>query len=470
TEIDGQHITSRRIDNRLYLVTRYSPTIPGYIVPAFDPQVIDNNELLLSNVTLGDLMPDIHYDNGVDAELLNASDCYITNSSNGTNLYADLIALTVLNLDTQAAENSRCFIGATEAVYVSQQAAYLATSQYNYSINTGGALLYSNGYHTGIHKFSLQGATAVYQGSEQVEGHLGWEQDKKSFRMGEQGEHLIVATSLGETWDNTATTRLTVIKDDPVNGFATVNTLPNDSHPEKIGKPGEKLYSVRIMDGVAYLVTFRVTDPLYVIDLHNPADPFIAGELQIQGYSDYLHPLEGGLLLGVGKDAVADSSDGDNATGAWYQGIKLSLFDVNNWSNPVELNSIVIGKRGSESAVLHDHHAFTILPGNGMDVPTRIAVPVDMHDTVPPYFTGALWEWYGWTHTALYLFELDTGAGLPQLMQTGNIVAESNNGVSYYASGHRDRSVLSGAGAYYIHNQKVWSAPYQSLSQVDGPK
>ncbi len=470
-EIDGNVVSSRRIDNLLYLVTRYSPALPGYVAYPYDAQTIENNEQILSSTVLADLMPNVRYDNGVNEELLAARDCYITEASDSTNLYADLITLTVLDLNTSATENSRCFIGATETIFISQQAAYLATSQYNYSTGIDGMLAYDNGYQTDVHKFLLHGATATYQGSEQVEGHLGWDQDKKSFRMGEQGEHLVVVTSLEGTWDSVETTKLTIIKDDPQNGFATINTLPNSSRPEKIGKPGEKLYSVRIIDGVAYLVTFRVTDPLYVIDLNDPADPFIAGELQIDGYSDYLHPLPNGMLLGVGKDAVPDTTGGDEATGAWYQGVKLSLFDVSDWSSPVELNSMIIGNRGSESAVLQNHHAFTILPGDGASRPTRIAVPIDMHDTVSSYYGGEPWEWYNWTHTGLYLYELDTNAINPQLSETGKLLAEVSDGESYfYGSGYDDRSVLSDVGAYYIHNEKVWSAPLELLNPVDGPK
>src|SRR3989338_2964753 len=104
----------------------------------------------------------------------------------------------------------------------------------------------------------------------------------------------------------------------------------------------------------AYLVTFVNIDPLFVIDLSNPANPAVLGELKIPGYSDYLHPYDDTHLIGIGKDAAP--SDRDDF--AYYQGLKLSLFDVSDVSSPKEIDSFSIGDRGSESFALHDHHAF----------------------------------------------------------------------------------------------------------------
>ena len=93
---------------------------------------------------------------------------------------------------------------------------------------------------------------------------------------------------------------------------------------------GENLQSVRFIGDRCYLVTFMRTDPLFVIDLSQPTNPTVLGELKIPGYSDYLHPYDETHLIGVGKEAV-DSNQGDFA---WYQGLKLSLFDVSNVNNP----------------------------------------------------------------------------------------------------------------------------------------
>ncbi|HLC37913.1 MAG TPA: beta-propeller domain-containing protein, partial [Candidatus Norongarragalinales archaeon] len=117
---------------------------------------------------------------------------------------------------------------------------------------------------------------------------------------------------------------------------------------------GERIYSTRFMGNRLYLVTFKKTDPLFAIDLSNPSNPQVLGQLKIPGYSDYLHPYDENHLIGFGKSAV-EAEEGDFA---WYQGLKLSLFDVTDVSAIKEIGVFEIGDRGSESLALHDHKAF----------------------------------------------------------------------------------------------------------------
>src|SRR5690606_3817329 len=112
-------------------------------------------------------------------------------------------------------------------------------------------------------------------------------------------------------------------------------------------KPREDIYSVRFRGDKAYIVTFLRTDPLYVLDLSNPQDPLIAGELEVPGFSSYLHPVNDNYLLGFGVDATATTQ----------RGIKVSLFDVSNTSKPQEVDSVVFGESGSYSEALYALHA-----------------------------------------------------------------------------------------------------------------
>jgi uncharacterized secreted protein with C-terminal beta-propeller domain len=149
-----------------------------------------------------------------------------------------------------------------------------------------------------------------------------------------------------------------------------VSTLPNDQRPGEIGKPA---------------VTFERIDPLYAIDLSDPTDPFIAGELEVTGFSDFLHPVSDDLLLGLGRDAP----------GGIPGGIKVELFDVSNLAQPLSRGSTVIGGQGSFSEALHDRHAFTYQADvNGID---RFTIPVQV------YSDDGIWEYEG---AALYLFEI----------------------------------------------------------------
>jgi uncharacterized secreted protein with C-terminal beta-propeller domain len=137
---------------------------------------------------------------------------------------------------------------------------------------------------------------------------------------------------------------------------------------------GERIFAVRFIGPAAYVVTFRQVDPLYVVDLERPAQPRVAGELKIRGYSAYLHPLGDGLLLGVGQDATERGAQ---------LGTQLSLFDVSDPSNPVRLHQAVVA--GSSSSVEFDHHAFLWW------APRDLAVlPVSVYTNDDDFFGGAI--------------------------------------------------------------------------------
>jgi uncharacterized secreted protein with C-terminal beta-propeller domain len=118
--------------------------------------------------------------------------------------------------------------------------------------------------------------------------------------------------------------------------------------------PNENLHSVRFMGDRCYLVTYRTTDPLFVIDLSDSTNPRVLGELKIPGYSDYLHPYDETHLIGVGKEAV----EVDGGARAFYQGLKLALFDVSDVTRPTQISNVTIGDRGSDSEALSDPKAF----------------------------------------------------------------------------------------------------------------
>jgi hypothetical protein len=245
------------------------------------------------------------------------------------------------------------------------------------------------------------------------------------------------------------------------------NKLQEVSVLDGIGKPGEQLYAARFFGDRAYLVTFRVIDPLYVVDLSDQEQPRIAGELEIEGYSDYLHPISDTLLLGIGKDAIADngSTDFGFQRGAWYQGVKLSLFNVADPANPTEIDSLIYGKRGTDSEILRDHHAISFLPATATR-PARFAIPIQIHTTPPDYqgFDPALPNaYYSFTSRGLYSFEASSSG----IEQAGYIEADSTDGVIRYSiwGNFGDRSVLVDDAVFYVHEGEVLSAPWGSDSQ-----
>ncbi len=175
-----------------------------------------------------------------------------------------------------------------------------------------------------IHQFRLDdGTAATYVASGMVEGRL-----LNQFAMSEYNGDLRVATTTddwGGFGDQSESTVFVLRPEgDELKQISSVGGLGKD----------EQIYAVRFIDDLAYVVTFRQIDPLYVIDLSDPANPVEAGELKIPGYSAYLHPVGDGLLLGVGQDAT----DTGRTTGT-----QLSLFDVSNPADPQRISTLPIG-------------------------------------------------------------------------------------------------------------------------------
>ncbi|MDT4951687.1 MAG: hypothetical protein QOJ37_4282, partial [Pseudonocardiales bacterium] len=112
----------------------------------------------------------------------------------------------------------------------------------------------------------------------------------------------------------------------------------------------------RFLGPLAYVVTFKSVDPLYVIDLHDPTKPRAAGELKVTGYSDYLHPTSTGRLLGVGQDVKSGR----------VAGLQVSLFDVSDPSGPARIDNVVRPQTQGGSGV--DPHAFLYWPKTGTAV------------------------------------------------------------------------------------------------------
>lgn len=132
------------------------------------------------------------------------------------------------------------------------------------------------------------------------------------------------------------------------------NVFVLDEDMRQIGEltgiaPDEQIYSTRFMGDRLYMVTFKQIDPFFVIDLKDPRNPTVLGELKVPGYSSYLHPYDENLIIGVGKDADEHGRVG---------GLKLALFDASDVENPEEVDMVTIGDAGSDSPVLYDHRAF----------------------------------------------------------------------------------------------------------------
>merc|ERR1719491_979318 len=125
----------------------------------------------------------------------------------------------------------------------------------------------------------------------------------------------------------------------------------------------------------AFVVTFRQIDPFYTLDMNDPTDPKVVGELKIPGFSNYLHPIgdDGSLILAVGQDANDQGS---------VSGLAVALYDVSNFTNPIQTKKFSQNK-GGNSAAQYDHQAFRYLPETEV-----LILPVRRTQNNKPRFDG----------------------------------------------------------------------------------
>lgn len=379
--IDGRLLGSRLVGNVLVLVSTHTPRLAFDLLPASATAAQKDAEL--AKLAAADVLPTWRVSGATAQPLLADTDCYVQPKNSSIGL--EVTTITAIDLGSSAlTRTSRCFVGGTEAMYMAPKSLYLATTRYPIPTLTAGRLHYAQDFATDLHKFSIEGMAIDYRASGSVAGNLGWDLQRKPYRLSEHNGDLRVLSFTGETgWvtleDAGSATApppspatLTVLRESASDKTLTaVATLPNSRHPEALGKPGEQVHGVRFAGDRGYLVTFRRVDPLYVLDLSQASDPRVAGSLEVPGFSDYLFPLPQGLLLGVGREI--DS-------GGRLGGLRLGLFDVSNAAQPRALDARTLGVAGSQSALDFSSHGINWLQRGAV---ARIGLPVAL--TSVPY-------------------------------------------------------------------------------------
>ncbi len=439
--IEGRLIASRMIGNVLYLVTTHTPRLPVEQLPA--DTTTTEREAQLARLTATDFLPMLRDVGGAAQPLVLETDCYL--QPRNASLALTITTITAVDLGTSSlARASRCFVGGTEAAYVSPSHLYLATTRSAYQVSSG-RLIYPPRFTTDIHKFAFNALAIDYRASGEVNGHLGWDAQRKPYRMGEHASDLRVLSYTGETgWATPddasragapppSPATLTLLRERAADGtLQPVATLPNAQRPAALGKPGEQIYAVRFVGERAYLVTFRQIDPLYVLDLADASDPRVAGVLDVPGFSDFLFPLPEGLLFGVGKDADAQGRIG---------GVKVALFDVRDAAQPKAIAAQVFGARGSQTALDYSSHGLNLFMRGAT---ARIALPMRI---LPADFSAG-------GQQGLYRFEVDTAA---RTFATLPVVAPaSSTGSDLWG----DRSLQIESQVVYLSQGRLVSAPW----------
>ncbi len=336
-EIDGTYFDSRMIGDYIYVV---SSEHSYYIYRHYE-----------GNYSLN--VPEITIDN--DTKKIPYDQIYYADSPEIVDTMTHVIAI---NLNDMEINEKSFLIGISENMYMSENNIYLVYTKYEYDTDPLIGLPYTSYEETTvIHKIQVDNGDIGYVSNGEVPGHV-----LNQFSMDEHNNFFRLATTKGFSWDETNPSKNNI--------YILDENLKRISAIEGIAE-GEQIYSSRFIGDKAYLVTFKNTDPFYTIDLSDPYDPKILGYLKIPGYSNYLHPYDENHIIGIGKDTV----ETNDTNFAWYQGLKIALFDVSDFENPKEIDKMIIGDRGTDSPALYDHKAFLFDKGKEL-----LVLPISLYE------------------------------------------------------------------------------------------
>ncbi len=488
--IEGSLLASRLIGDSLYVVTRFIPNIQPLL--ATPDQTLEEREkereLLIQQASLSDLLPSVSssIDDQTETKttLVNSQQTFLPPLPDQFHS-SDLLTISRFDLSNpDSPPKTTTLVGNSDTIYVSRDAIYLATSIFGYeksvavldavqndTVPPQNVEIFIPNHTTQIHKIKMTKDQPEYMGSGTIEGILSGNDDLRRFRFSEYNNILRVVTT-GQ-WGEMGEHRVTLLQENQVGNLDEISHLPNSRRPQRIGKPNEQLYATRYVNNRLFIVTFLKVDPLIAVDLSDKTDPKIEGELEIPGYSDYLHPINENLLLGIGKHTAPAGTRGDGRF-VWFQGIRLGLFDVSSTEGPKELDTIVIGERGSQSETLFDIHSFSFLPADQQgEKPFKFTIPISVYGaTFPSLNNPNPTDQKDWSHTGLYLFEVDTTAPKPAFKTSGVIKAAERNNSQQFQNGSvgTNRAVLFDDGLFYSHNQEIWSSDWLTPAQAIGPQ
>ena len=315
---DGSFFSSRLVDGRLILLSQHS--INCY-----------NLELEDGYAVYEDIAPKIRI-NGEESTLEAPMITILPQEDNYSETYT---VMTVIELASQKVlSKTSAVLGTGNEVYCTNENLYILSQTYkkaddtkeDYRIVTFG----STNVFTEIYRFTYQNGIITADGKGEVEGRI-----LNQFSIDEKGEYIRIATTLTES-------NQIAVLDKDLKQVAKITDIA----------PGETIQSVRYIGDYGYVVTFRQTDPLFVIDFKDMKNPKIVGELKIPGFSSYLHPFNG-YLVGIGTDG-----DNDGAT----NGLKISLFDISDPTDPQEIDRFIV-----DNAYVHSLHK-TVMDCSSKDI------------------------------------------------------------------------------------------------------
>ena len=467
--MDGAIIDSRRVDDVLYIVSSFSPFISELPYAETETEKLDNYKKIFSS-NVSEFLPQLRDDQGNSRNLVEPENCFLPTEATKKDGFNGIVTLTTIDLKQPDSISSVCINTQVSGLYATPTSIYLYGTDYQYVDN-------KTVETSIIHKFSIAGKNINYVASGALDGRFNWH--LSNLRFSEKGDELRVVTTQGNRgigYDH----HLNVLN--PVgNELTLVAQLPNETYPEKIGKLNdagivqEDIKAVRFFEEKAFIVTFLNTDPLYVIDLGDNEQLKITGALEIPGYSSYLHPISDSLLVGIGQNVDPNrlflaEDDGINSDGITpiIEGAKISLFDVSNMNDPIEIKSIVY--ENGYTPVEFDYHALTYLKTENNT--HRFGLPVEkwLSESAVDSVTGQ--EFNIWMpDNSLELIEVTGNDVDATLLKIGSVklIKPADTSDNPYISGWDDRAIFHDDDIYYLHGNSIWKSFWHTPELTSGP-
>ncbi|MGI6677519.1 MAG: beta-propeller domain-containing protein [Dehalobacterium sp.] len=431
-ELEGSYISSRKVGSLVYLTT--NKYIDYY-------RIMKGEEEAALPFYRDSIMKD------PKIEIPYKDICYFPGR-----LQPNYLIAAGLDLDQPDKEMKvSAYLGAGENIYATAHSLYAALTGYQTGENVVSEL------NTLVYKFTLDQGEVKYDALGEVPGTI-----LNQFSMDEHQGFFRIATTSGTTWRSGATSKNNI--------YIFDKEMKITGKIEDIA-PGERIYSVRFMGNRGYMVTFKNVDPLFVIDLKNPHEPKILGALKIPGYSDYLHPYDENHLIGFGKDTVElsqkDEMGKEVGTMAFYQGMKIALFDVSDVTRPVQKFQEIIGDRGTDSELLRNHKALLFSrEKNLMAFPVTVMEIKNKHqiqsqNNFPDYGE--------FTFQGAYVYQLDLAKGfllkgtITHLDQEDHLKA----GLYWYPNAKNiERIIYIGETLYTISPEMIKAHDLNNLAEI----
>lgn len=438
--VDGQFISARMVGDTVRLVSTSGPVGFEWSYPSgtglrAEQRAIEENKEIVRQSKPDNWIP-YYIVTDASGQVTDQGNLFECSRASHPKQFAGFNMLSVVTVDLSqglAVTDSTGVLANGETVYASEDSLYVATQNWDawQWAREGMPEQQPKSITTDIHKFDISDPIRTsYVATGAVEGYL-----LNQFAMDEYRGNLRVASTTSPSWWGSgfeSESLITVLSDAGDGRMIVIGSV------DGLGET-EQIYSVRFMGVSAYVVTFRQTDPLYTIDLSNPREPKVVGELKILGYSAYLHPVGDGLVIGIGQDATDEGR---------IQGTSVSLFDVSDPSKPTRIDQVTLNE-GTNSQVEYDHHAFLYWDPTGL-----VMVPVQQYwwdENKEDMFFGALG------------FTVDE-KGLTEVRRFSHPGGDSNEW-DYRAQ--IQRSIVIGDRVYTVSAKGIMAMDLASLDEID---